>query len=921
MKSILSAVIGATLALSAIQAGAQASPGERQVSLTIESTSLATALDKWAQQSGFQIFVHDWEATKNLRAPSLNGTFTAQAALEQLLSGTSFTYEWIDSKTVSVRKRVAKTVPTALQRTSLDGQQAVPVAKFSGDGGTGFGVATAAAAQSDVTATPVGGDKGVRVARLEEVIVTGTNIRGTSATAGQVIVLDRAEIEAGGYRDASDLVAKVPQNFGGGASQTVTSNMSRDGSEFNQGVGTAVNLRGLGAGATLTLLNGNRLAPAGQGTFVDISLIPLSAIERVEILTDGASAIYGSDAIGGVVNIITRRDYEGAETTVRVGSVTSGDRNEYTLAQLFGHSWDRGNLTLNFEHSHEDDLMALDRPDLVAPGGAAPFDILPEQTLNSLLAAVSLDLSPSMRLTSDVVGSDRKFTQLGSPTASPSEGAGHATGGGLSATLQKDLEGGWQLQFIGSYSRNILDKTFRIPSINFKGDSTSEYRTWSGEVRANGELLSLPAGRVKVAAGTTFRDEESDQQTLVGTQLYRARRDITSAYAELLVPMFGNDEAARGARRGLDLSVAGRFDDYSDFGHSTSPRYGLIWYPSERIAARAAYSESFRAPLFSQNRSGSNFAYIADLPDPLSTRPDGLSSTVTYYGQNPELEPEHARSWTAGFEFRPLGTEGLTIALNYFDIQYRDRILDIHAQDAAGFLVAGDVFAPFISRAPGDAALRAVLTPLASVPNGITDFNTGLGVTDVDAILSTYSFGALFDGRFANAAESKVRGIDADVRFNDESSWGSFGVGMNASYLLDFSNRFTETAPTDDVLNTVFHPIDLRLRGFIGLTANQWSASIFVNYTDAYDDPGTSYTLGGSVDSYMTTDFQLRYESMGTAISALNGVTVSLSILNAFDEKPPHIDPLPGQFAFDAENASPLGRFIALGITKRWGSH
>src|ERR1044072_1332453 len=130
MKSILSAVIGATLAFAAIQAEAQSNHGERQVSLTIEADTLATALDKWAQQSGFTIFVQDWEATKNLRAPSLNGTFTAQDALEQLLSGTSLTYRWIDSKTVSIRKRVSQTVPTALQRTSLEGQQGISVAKF-----------------------------------------------------------------------------------------------------------------------------------------------------------------------------------------------------------------------------------------------------------------------------------------------------------------------------------------------------------------------------------------------------------------------------------------------------------------------------------------------------------------------------------------------------------------------------------------------------------------------------------------------------------------------------------------------------------------------------------------------------------------------------------------------------------------------
>lgn len=119
MKAILSAVVGATLAVSAIEAGAQATPGERQVALTIGTDTLASALYKWAQQSGFQIFIQDWEAAKNLPARSLKGTFASQDALEQLLSGTSLTYMWISDKVVSIRKRTPQTVPTSLQRSSL----------------------------------------------------------------------------------------------------------------------------------------------------------------------------------------------------------------------------------------------------------------------------------------------------------------------------------------------------------------------------------------------------------------------------------------------------------------------------------------------------------------------------------------------------------------------------------------------------------------------------------------------------------------------------------------------------------------------------------------------------------------------------------------------------------------------------------
>ena len=85
------------------------------------------------------------------------------------------------------------------------------------------------------------------------------------------------------------------------------------------------------------LVNGRRLAGTGAlGDFADISTLPTAAIDRVEVLTDGASAIYGADAVGGVVNIVMRKDFDGAETRVRYGGTTSGPYNDTQVAQTFG---------------------------------------------------------------------------------------------------------------------------------------------------------------------------------------------------------------------------------------------------------------------------------------------------------------------------------------------------------------------------------------------------------------------------------------------------------------------------------------------------------------------------------------------------------------------------------------------------------
>src|SRR5690606_31931103 len=130
---------------------------------------------------------------------------------------------------------------------------------------------------------------------------------------------DRQDIERSGYATTQDLVRSLPQNLS--TVSDTTFGAANGGIDTGYG-GSGVNLRGLGSESTLVLVNGRRLAAAGRGDFVDVSLIPLSAVERVEILTDGASAIYGSDAVGGVVNLILRKNFEGAETRLRYGAVS-----------------------------------------------------------------------------------------------------------------------------------------------------------------------------------------------------------------------------------------------------------------------------------------------------------------------------------------------------------------------------------------------------------------------------------------------------------------------------------------------------------------------------------------------------------------------------------------------------------------------
>src|SRR6202451_3404446 len=148
---------------------------------------------------------------------------------------------------------------------------------------------------------------------LETIVVTGSNIRRVDIeTASPVVTIDRAQIQASGKVNLGDLIQELPSMAGAAMTPQVN----------NGGAGTAgVSLRGLGSNRTLLLINGHRVPFQLQ----DLNLLPVAIVERIEVLNDGASAVYGSDAIGGVVNVITRTNYQGAEFGAAYGESESGD--------------------------------------------------------------------------------------------------------------------------------------------------------------------------------------------------------------------------------------------------------------------------------------------------------------------------------------------------------------------------------------------------------------------------------------------------------------------------------------------------------------------------------------------------------------------------------------------------------------------
>jgi len=206
---------------------------------------------------------------------------------------------------------------------------------------------------------------------VERIEVTGSRINRTDVeTASPMTVISSEFIAQSGYSSVEEILSAQPT--AAGMNLGATTNNGSGGS-------ATVNLRGMGAQRTLVLLNGRRMVPSGTGadSAVDLNTIPVAMIKNIEILKDGASAVYGSDAIAGVVNIITKKDFVGTELTVDGSQTDKGDGTSKGVSILHGLELGEGNLVLGLQYSDRGEIIQSDR-DFVEPGQSS---FIPEGSL------------------------------------------------------------------------------------------------------------------------------------------------------------------------------------------------------------------------------------------------------------------------------------------------------------------------------------------------------------------------------------------------------------------------------------------------------------------------------------------------------------------------------------------------------------
>ncbi len=823
----------------------------------------------------------------------------------------------------------------------------------------------------------------------ETVYVTGSRIGHGSdfESPSPVVTVDREAIENSGYTNLQQLLVKLPA-AGNGTFSTRGNNQDSTGNG-----GAAISLRGLGADATLVLVNGRRVAISSFAesittNFVDINSIPVSAIERVEVLKDGASAVYGSDAVAGVINIVLRKDFEGLEFSTGYGQTTSSGLDEVTASAIWGTGSDAGNVTLIFDYFKNNSLLNSERgllgsADQSSRGGLdqrssrsvpgrfivdgttmidpacppertfgqtcvfdyGPFNLLtPEAERSGLILLGRRDLGSDVELFTEIAVQHNTSIAQGAPTpldesaglSVPTTHPDNIFPGATTIDIgrfrtvdagprQWDIEtdnlravlglrggfGDWSWEVSAQRGRSeseqtgsrdqgwvrtdFLQQQIDLGNYNPFGGTvndpdvidaitTSLVRRGKSDLTAfdatvTGSLFDMPAGAVRVAAGLEYREEKiSDvpddqfQRGLIfGTESISAAasRDITSAFVEFAMPLLDT----------VELQVAGRYDDYSDFGDTVNPKVALRWEVTDSFALRGSWSEGFRAPSLAQIGLGpSQESEFFQDTFGCAINPVYCTNTdfLIVFAGNPDLEPEESESFNLGAVWRP--TAAFSLSVDFWDITQDNKIDEVprifiynaNCNDQASTICVRG--APL----PGD-----TLGPLQQLNSG-----------------------------FVNISSQSVQGVDLSLLYGGLQVGGAdVSIAFDYSRLLELERIELDGTGlafiTRDLTGEYEYPEDratLRTDWVFG----DFSVNGTLNYVGSFEDFGADESLTQrSVSAFTTLNLQFSY-------SGIRNTLLTLGIDNALDESVPFAvgDSDSDLYGFVSSQHDPRGRFV-----------
>ncbi|HET9050016.1 MAG TPA: TonB-dependent receptor [Chiayiivirga sp.] len=787
-----------------------------------------------------------------------------------------------------------------------------------------LGAVSAQAQDQDQAQTQQATDKAQTLDRIE---VTGSRLkRADIEGATPVIVIDRAQIDLSGDVSVADVLRDSTfASFGNFKPQSGSSAQSL----------ATIDLRGVGSGRTLVLIDGRRAPtnPMSASSGADVNAIPLAAVERIEILSDGASAVYGSDAIGGVVNIILRDDFNGAELRYGQGNpaIKGGDTEEASL--VFGASSDRGKLIGGGSKSSRGMVFTRDQIDggtlgvstygnnyydwntgkaTAVPGfdctgsfwmqanGRCSFDF------NSVAASeasvdntalfvkgdyqINDDWSVYTSLASTKVETFGRYAPVpglvwandGTPNdLTPGDGLPtyfyhRFAAAGNRDTYTTGINNDYLLGFQGmigdsisvefgmrrtNYDYNELGYGYIIQSLANQAINSGDYvmtdpygasqatlnsftatigrdsffRTKEYFATVGFDLFEMGGGVSNAVVGGEFRDEfyqdRYDSLSQAGVVLGSAggaaagTRDAKAAYFEWLLPFSYT----------FDITLAGRWDSYSDYGSDFSPKIAARWQPIESLTLRASFGQGFRAPGLDVLTQADSFS--ADfVSDPQTCLANGLTEDCkdpatgstsqpqvdTFYIANPNLGSEQSDQYSLGVVWSP--ADWLDVSLDHYNIKVDNAISSISSQDI----------------------INMDLDPATygQIPAGLSiERNPANG--RIIKIIAGYG----------NVGTLETSGLDFRVGTNfDLGNAGSLQNRLTWSYVNKYEVTDV-TGQTTDFAGYMGTP-DTRIN-----LQNVWALGDFdvswnINFIDGQSTPG-----GNSVGGYATNDLQFGWNA------------------------------------------------------------
>jgi iron complex outermembrane receptor protein len=905
-------------------------------SFDVPAQSLDRAVQTLGRQGDIQI-VAVKKLTRGKSSRAVKGAMTAEQALSVMLDGSGLQARRLgaNSFTVVADPNVAGAAGDSAAR---DGQVA----------GTEAGEASSSGS---------------------EIVVTGSRlpIHGTNSGANAVTVIDRARVEESGGGSVADAFRYVPQQ-----------SFSNDETK-NFGGGRFIQLRGLPTGSTLVLINGRRTFSTGLNASpnaFDLNSVPISAVERIEIVPNAASAVYGSDAVGGVVNIILKDRSAHPQIQLNYGTaqgggqelrgaltagVNSGRFNAVLTAEIYDRNFllgaERDLLSnrdyrrfggadlraattnpANITSNTTANLPGLSSRTAVVPMGSSGLGLSPAsfvgtagtQSLDSLtrftsilprvrrygaVSSASFELSDYATIYLDGFYSETRTTTLVAPAALsntlvPATNAFNPFGTAVRI--------GYLFDGLGPRPREYFDRNFRLAAgvkgdagkwtydVSFLGNRSTSHLTNYNEINSTavtaalassnpatalnvfqdgpggtdafldtlravptvnsartsinqgaavlrGPLLELPGGSLEVAIGGEARHENL-VQTL---NTVSAARNVWASFFETRVPLVSPAMAIPMLSRAT-LSFAGRYDHYDDFGGSFSPQVGLEISPVERLLIRGTYAKSFVAPsLFQLNQLVQTFPGTSTT-DPL--RGNAVTPVNFTVGGNPNLQPERARSWTAGVRFTPDMPGNVIIEATYYNIYQESRIAPVNSGD---LLLNASLFPGRVTRAAPTVADIAAGRP---------------------GLLLALDTSAL------NAGILRTAGIDGSISGEADLAEGKATATLQATWVDRFITALLPTSIPDSRVGKASASGTIPAwRGVARITYDReiGGVTLTARYVDGYRDASATGVLNGRrVPSSVYVDAQFRLNFASGSAGALQGIKLSAGVINLFNRQP-----------------------------------